>query len=121
MMRRPMRAGRPSLLGTMATTAVVAGTATAVSGRMNRRQDAKQQQAYEADQYQQQQQMAQMQAQAQQAAFEQQQQMAAMQAQAAPAPAAADPMAQLQQLGQMKAQGLLTDEEFTAAKAKILG
>ena len=40
-----------------------------------------------------------------------------------PAPAAADedPMIQIQKLGVMKEQGLLSDEEFTAAKAKILG
>ena len=118
MMRRPMRRGRPSLLGAMATTAVVAGTATAVSGSMNRRQQAKQQQAYEADAFEQQQAYDAQQAQINAAVA----QATAAQAAAAPPPAAAvDPMAQLQQLGQMKAQGLLTDEEFAAAKAKILG
>ena len=65
-------------------------------------------------------------------AYEQQQAAAAQQAQinaavaaatanqAAAAPAAPDPMAQLQQLATMHQQGLLTDDEFTAAKAKFL-
>ena len=39
----------------------------------------------------------------------------------AAAPAADDTMAKLQQLAEMKAQGILTDEEFAAAKAKVLG
>lgn len=119
----PRRRGRPGLVGTMARTAVVAGTATAVSGGMQRRSMAKQQAAYEQDA-------------ANQAAFESQAQlnemqgqMAAMQAQqAAPAPQAApaaapadDVMAQLKQLSDMKQSGLLTDDEFAAAKAKLLG
>jgi len=80
----------------MATrTAVVAGTATAVSGRVARRQ---------AGRYDQQ---------AQQAAPPPEQ--------AAPAPAEDDSMAQLQQLAQLHTQGVLSDEEFAAAKAKILG
>jgi len=86
----------------MARTAVVAGTATAVSNRVSRRQanrwatqeDA---QAYQQQQYQ----------------------------QAAPPPApaapAADPIEQLEKLGQLKAQGILTEAEFQAQKAKILG
>ena len=53
------------------------------------------------------------------------QQAAAQQAAAAPPPAAGglspDAMAQLQQLAQLKEQGILTDEEFAAQKAKILG
>ena len=56
----------PGLLGTMARTAVVAGTATAVSGGVMRRQRARSQQAAEAAAYQQQQQEAEMQAQMQQ-------------------------------------------------------
>jgi membrane protease subunit (stomatin/prohibitin family) len=81
-----------------ARTAVVAGTATAVSGRVQRRQYEK---------------------------YEQQdaQQYAAQQAQQAP-PAAApeeDETTQLQKLAQLHSQGVLTDEEFAAAKAKILG
>jgi hypothetical protein len=84
-----------------ARTAVVAGTATAVSGRVARRQNEKW-------------------AGQDQAAYEQevgQQQLAAAQQ----APAAADPNAELQNLAQLHAQGVLTDEEFAAAKAKILG
>ncbi len=124
-MRR--RRGRPGLVGTMARTAVVAGTASTVVGATQRRQANKQQAAYD-------------QQAAQQAAFESQAQLAQMQAdmeamkaqQAAPAPAAAAPaapaagggddlMAQLTKLGEMKAAGVLTDEEFAAAKAKLLG
>jgi len=82
-----------------ARTAVVAGTATAVSGRVQRRQ-------YEKWEQQDAQQAAQQQAQA-------------------PPPAAAPPeddaTAQLQNLAQLHAQGVLTDDEFAAAKAKILG
>ena len=115
-MRR--RRGRPGLLGTMARTAVVAGTASTVVGATQQRQAGKQQAA------------AQQQA-AQQAAFESQAQLAQVQAdmeamkaeQAAPAPAAGgdDLMAQLGKLADMKAAGLLTDAEFAAAKAKLLG
>ncbi len=99
----------------MAQTAVIAGTATAVSGGMQRHAAAKQAQAADAAAWQQQEQAAAMQAQAQQAAA------AAAASAPAPAPAAADPMAQLQQLATMRQQGLLTDEEFASAKAKILG
>jgi hypothetical protein len=88
-----------------ARTAVVAGTATAVSGRVAHRQNerwaAQDQAAYDQ----------------QQAAYD-----AGVQAaQAAPAPAQADPNAELQNLANLHAQGVLTDEEFAAAKAKILG
>jgi len=81
----------------MARTAVVVGTATAVSGSMKNKQEQKQEAA--------------------------QQQAAAAQAAAAPAPepAADDPMEKVKQLGELHAQGLLTDEEFAAAKAKALG
>jgi Short C-terminal domain len=102
------RVGRPGLVGTMARTAVVAGTATAVAGGMSRRQQAKAQQAADADAYQQ-----------------QQQQLAAQEAvaesQPAPAAPAADPLAQLERLAALKNQGILTDAEFEAQKAKILG
>ncbi len=126
-MRR--RVGRPGLVGTMARTAVVAGTASAVVGHSQNKQMAKQQEAAE-------------QQAAQQAAFESQAQLADMQAQmnamqaqqAAPAPAAApaapppaapaagedDMMAQLSKLADLKAAGVLSDEEFAAAKAKLL-
>jgi hypothetical protein len=86
------------LLRMAARTAVVAGTATAVSGRVARRQAAR---------YDQQEQ--------QQYAQEPQQY-----APEAPAPED-DATAQLQNLAALHTQGVLTDEEFAAAKAKILG
>jgi hypothetical protein len=105
----------------MARTAVVAGTATAVSGGMIRHSQKKQMEAEQDAMYEQQQQQAQMQAMVDQAVA-QQQAAAPPPPPAAPAPAAGpDTMAQLQQLAQMKEQGLLSDEEFTAAKAKLLG
>ena len=115
MMRRGIgRVGRPSLLGTAARTAVVAGTATAVVGGMSNRQQAKAQQAADAQAYEQQQQQAAMQAAAEQA-------VAAQQAAAPAAAAPADPIAELERLAQLKQQGILSDEEFAAAKAKLLG
>ncbi len=93
------RMGRPGLVGTMARTAVVVGTATAVSGSVKNKQEQKHEAA--------------------------EQQTAAAEAAAAPAPApepaADDPMEKVKQLGELHAQGLLTDEEFAAAKAKALG
>jgi len=110
----------PGLLGTMARTAVVAGTASAVVGGMqsNREARAHHQQA-QVDQ-----QVA--------ASLASQQAAAAQAAPAAAAPAAAAPaapagglsdesFARLQQLGDLLKQGILTDEEFAAQKAKILG
>ena len=91
----------PGLLRGVVRTAAVAGTATAVSGRVRRRQDAK---FAERD--------AQSAAQRDQAYQEQT---------APPAPAAADPLEQLKTLGELKAQGILTEAEFAAQKAKILG
>ena len=100
------------LIGGIARTAVVAGTATAVSNRVSRRQANR---WAEKDQ---------QQADAQ--ADEQQQ--PPQQAYAPPppppepaAPAQADVLGQLQQLGELKAAGVLTEEEFAAQKAKILG
>ena len=91
------------LLRMAARTAVVAGTATAVSGRVAHRQNEK----WDAQE---------------QAQYEQQAgQQALAQQQAAPAAPAEDPNAKLQQLAQLHAQGVLTDEEFAAAKAKALG
>jgi membrane protease subunit (stomatin/prohibitin family) len=89
------------LLRMAARTAVVAGTATAVSGRVARRQAARydQQYAQEPQQY----------------APEPQQY-----AQEAPE-AEDDTTAQLQKLAALHTQGVLTDEEFAAGKAKILG
>jgi Short C-terminal domain len=122
-MRRRM--GRPGLVGTMARTAVVAGTATAVVGHSQNKQAAKQQAA--ADAQMQDQQMAEMQAQmdAMQAQQAEQAQQAAPPPPPAPAPAAApaaggDLMAELSKLADLKAAGVLTDEEFAAAKAKLL-
>ena len=90
------------LLRGMARTAVIAGTATAVSNRVSRRQANRwsQQEAYDQQQYQQ----AQPQPQYVQAA-----------------PAADDTTTQLKELAGLKAQGVLSDAEFAAAKAKILG
>ena len=92
------------LLRMAARTAVVAGTATAVSGRVAHRQSelyaAQDQQQYEQQQYEQQQYAAQ---------------------QAAAAPQEDEQVAKLQELAQLHKQGILSDEEFAAAKAKILG
>ncbi|WP_159601804.1 SHOCT domain-containing protein [Agromyces humi] len=112
--------GRPGLVGMAARTAVVAGTATAVSGSMQRNQQAKAEQQYEAQQYEAQQQQAAMQ-QAAAEAVAQQQAAAAPPPAAAPAGGGSDVIAQLQQLADLKAQGILSDEEFAAAKAKLLG
>jgi hypothetical protein len=91
------------LLRMAARTAVVAGTATAVSGRVQRRQaarwDAQDQQQY---------------------AQEPQYAQAPQYAPEAPAPED-DATAQLQNLAALHTQGVLTNEEFAAAKAKILG
>jgi hypothetical protein len=76
-----------------ARTAVVAGTATAVSGRVQRRQAARWEQE-DAQQY---------------------------QHEAPPPEQEEDATAKLQNLANLHAQGVLTDEEFAAAKAKILG
>jgi hypothetical protein len=116
MLRRPIaRVGRPGLLRAAATTAVVAGTATAVSGRVARRQQGRAQQAADAQAYEQQQQLAAQQAYAEQAAPQA--------AAASPAPTAAgtDIITQLKELGALKEQGILTDDEFAAQKARILG
>lgn len=107
------RFGRPGLIGMAARTAVVAGTATAVSGGMQRRQQDKAYQAQEAQAYEAQQQQAAMQEAAAQA-------VAAQQPAAPAAPAGDDMMAKLTQLAQLHAQGILSDDEFAAAKAKLL-
>ena len=116
MLMRP-RVGRRGLLGTMATTAVVAGTATAVSGGMRNRQAAKADQAADAQAYEQMQQQAAMDAAAAQAVAAQQ---AAAPPPPPPAAAGGDLVSKLNELAQLKAQGILTDEEFEAAKAKLL-
>lgn len=126
-MRR--RVGRPGLVGTMARTAVIAGTATAVSGSVSKKmsgggqQQAAPQQAPAPDP---QQAAAQQQAMvdqaAAQAAAQIQAQEAAEEQQAAAAASAADDarMTKLAKLGELKAAGVLTDEEFAAEKAKVL-
>jgi Short C-terminal domain len=93
----------PGLLRGIARTAVVAGTATAVSNRVSRRQYGRW---------------------SQQDQQEQQPEQPVGNADSPPAPEA-DPMdaklAQLQQLGELKAQGVLSESEFAAQKARILG
>ena len=93
----------PGLIRGVARTAAIAGTATAVSNRVSRRQASRwaqqDDQQYAQQQY------------AQQPVYEE------------PPPAAApepDPIAQLKQLAALKDQGILTEEEFSAQKAKIL-
>ncbi|WP_328890755.1 SHOCT domain-containing protein [Streptomyces sp. NBC_00316] len=88
----------PGLLGAVARTAVVAGTASAVSGRVQQRQ----QQKWGAQQEAAQQQAAPVQA-------------------APPAPPADDLIDRLERLAELKKQGILTDAEFEVQKAKILG
>jgi hypothetical protein len=105
------------LIGGMARTAVVAGTATAVSNRVSRRQGNRWA-AKEDEQAAQEEQAAKAQAYDQQQAY-------AQPAYAAPppppaAPAQNDMLTQLQKLGELKAAGVLTEEEFAAQKAKIL-
>ena len=115
MMRR--RRG-PSLIGTMARTAVIAGTATAVSNKVSMHQQEKyvgqQQAAYD--------EQAAQQAQIDEAAARAV--AAQVPAPAAPAqiaaPAGDDLMTQLTKLADLKAAGILSDEEFAAAKAKLL-
>jgi hypothetical protein len=104
-----------------ARTAVVAGTATAVSGNVARRQNARAQSQYEQQAWEAQQQQDAMNAAAAQAVAN---------ATPAPAPAPAqqaapaggdDVVARLSQLATLHSQGVLSDEEFAAAKAKLLG
>jgi hypothetical protein len=91
-----------------ARTAVVAGTATAVAGGVGHHQQAKYEQQAEADAYQQQQQAP-------------PQQVVYQQAPAEDTGVSDDTVAQLERLGKLKQEGILTDEEFAAQKAKILG
>lgn len=118
------RVGRPGLVGTMARTAVIAGTASAVSGavyghQMDKRAE-KQQEAYAEQQAVSDQQQSQAEIAAMQA------QLAAMQQQpaapaAAPAAGAGDEMmVKLQKLAELHNSGILDDAEFAAAKAKLL-
>src|SRR5262249_18777999 len=99
--RRPSkrRPPMPGLLRGVARTAVIAGTPTTVSNRASRRQGQRWAQQEEA-----------------------QQQQAPAPVAAAPAPAAGGQsmIDQLKELGELKAQGILTEEEFAAQKAKLL-
>jgi Short C-terminal domain len=92
----------PGLLRGMARTAVVAGTATTVSNRVSRRQASK------------------WAAQEEQQAPQPQQYAAPPPQQYAPPPPAPDPLEQLKQLGELKQQGVLTEDEFAQQKARIL-
>ena len=103
----------PGLLRGIARTAAVAGTATAVSNRVSRRQGGR----WAAKEQQQQQQ--------QQPAPQQQQQYAQPPPQYAPPPPPAadtmsDKLAQLKDLGELKTAGVLTEAEFEAQKQRIL-
>mgnify|MGYP003607170572 CR=1 FL=1 len=101
----------PGLLRGVARTAVIAGTATAVSNGVSRRQYGRWEQK----------------AQQQQQSQQQQQQPQQQYAQPAPVPAAPaapsmdDKIEQLKQLGALHEQGILTDEEFAAQKTRLLG
>ena len=105
------------LLGMMARTAVVAGTATAVSNRVSRRQVGRWNQKAEAQAYEQQQQEPEPEPEPAQPQY------------APPPPAPAAPAAaassnlvdELQRLSTLKDQGILSEDEFTAAKSKLLG
>jgi hypothetical protein len=88
----------PGLLRGIARTAAVAGTATAVSNRVSRRQGERWSRQAEPQSVE------------PQGGYDE----------PPPAPAPADPIAQLKELAALKEQGVLTDEEFAALKAKIL-
>jgi len=94
----PLRRG-PGLVRTMGRTAAVVGTAAAVSGSVQHRQQEK----YAAQEQ------------------PQQPQYAEAPPAAAPAPSEDDQLEQLEKLGDLHAKGILTDEEFSAKKAQILG
>lgn len=103
------RIGRPGLIGTMARTAVVAGTATAVVGGVRGHQQKKTAQAQQAEAYQQEEAAAAQQQTNQQASGD------------AGAGRANDNMAELEKLAELHGKGVLDDQEFAAAKAKLLG
>jgi len=101
----------PGLMRGMVRTAAVVGTATATRNAVNRRQADKNMAAYS--------QAAENNAPQQQVVYAAPPPQEYIPAQAPAAPE--DPITQLERLGALKAQGLLTDEEFNAQKAKILG
>ncbi len=92
----------PGLVRAAATTAVVAGTAGAVRHRQQQRYDSQDQERYEQE-------------------LAAQQAYSAQVAAAAPAPAEPDYAAELEKLAQLKAQGIISEEEFEAKKKQILG
>jgi len=95
----------PGLMRAMARTAVVAGTATATANAVNRRQASKNVAAYESAEQQ----------------YVQEAAPSYAEPEAAPADLSMDDkLAALERLGQLKAQGILTEEEFAQQKAKIL-
>lgn len=98
----PLRRGRPGLLGTVARTAVITGTATAVHGAMTGARTSQQQAA------------------ADQAAADAQAQQAVASPAAAGPGSGDDVIARIRELGELKQQGLLSDEEFAALKAKLI-
>ncbi len=98
-----MPLGRRPVLRTVGRTAVIAGTASAVAGRVNRHQQNK---------------WADQDAAAQQQAYAEQQ--AAAAAAAPAAPSSDDLVNKLKELADLKDHGILTEEEFNAQKAKIL-
>jgi type II secretory pathway pseudopilin PulG len=107
----------PALIRGVARTAVIAGTATATSNAVNRRMAQKNVEAYGNAQ--------------QQYQAEQGYAAPAVAVGAGPSPGAVvqpsapaggtDLTTELQKLADLKAQGILSDEEFAAAKAKLLG
>ena len=112
------------LFGMMARTAVVAGTATAVSGRVARRQQAKYEQKADAQAYQEQQQAPQQQYEQAPQQYEQPAPQYQQPPPAPPAPGEAAPpnlVDEIQRLATLKDQGILSADEFTAAKNKLLG
>lgn len=116
----------PRLIRSVVRTAAIAGTATAVSNRVSRRQSGRWAQQDEQQQDQQQQDQ-QQQAQQQQAQQQPQQQAPAGASQeAVPPPMPPDDdmgrkIDRLKELGELKAQGLLTEQEFAVEKQKVLG
>jgi hypothetical protein len=123
------RIGRPGLIGLAARTAIVAGTATATVGALSRHQARKARESYEAEQYENSEQGAT----AQQYGFTEPayatepprpQPSARVPAQAAepsPGGGSGDVVDRIKELSDLHAQGALTDDEFTTAKAQVLG